>query len=121
MHPCTELAHEYSILLKGPQFNPCKLTGWWFGYLFKRRLLLSLETYQAAENFPYSENIDTFKMGEAILDPAQMVVDQPYKFSTHLTASTSLTFPRYLWVVERLACLKMTLLTISKGTPDLEA
>lgn len=60
-------------------------------------------------------------MGEAFLDLALMAGHQPYKFSIHLTASTSLTFPRYLLVVERLACLRMTLLTISTGTPDLEA
>ena len=60
-------------------------------------------------------------MGEAFLDLAPIARYQPYKFSIHLTASTSLTFPRYLWVVERLACLRMTLLTISTGIPDLEA
>jgi hypothetical protein len=49
-------------------------------------------------------------MGEATLDFAQIVVDQPYKFSTHLTPSISLTFPRYLCVVERFACLRITLL-----------
>ena len=82
--------------------------------------LLCLEIYQAAENSTYPENINTFE-GEAFFDLALIGADQPYKFSTHLTASTSLTFPRYLWVVERLACLKMTLLTISTGTPDREA
>ena len=70
---------------------------------------------------PISGNINTFKMGEAFLDLALIAGHQPYKFSIHLTASTSLTLPRYRWVVERFACLKMTLLTISTGTPDLEA
>ena len=60
-------------------------------------------------------------MGEAFLDLAPIAHHQPYKFSIHLTASISLTFPRYLWVVERFACLRMTLLTISTWTPDLEA
>ena len=60
-------------------------------------------------------------MGEAFLDLALIARYQLYKFSIHLTAFRSLTFPRYLWVVERLACLRMTLLTISTGTPDLEA
>jgi len=35
-------------------------------------------------------------MGEASLDLALIANHQPYKFSTHLMASTSLTFPRYL-------------------------
>jgi hypothetical protein len=60
-------------------------------------------------------------MGEAFLDLAPIARHQPDKFSIHRTASTSLTFPRHLWVVERLAGLRMTLLTISTGTPDLEA
>jgi hypothetical protein len=42
-------------------------------------------------------------------------------FSIHLMASVSLTLPRYLWVVDMLACLKITLLTISRGAPALEA
>lgn len=60
-------------------------------------------------------------MGETFFDLALIAGHYPYKFSIHLTGSTSLTFPRYRWVVERLACLRMTLLTISTGTPDLEA
>ena len=44
-------------------------------------------------------------MGEASLDLALLPGHYPYKFSIHLTASMSLTFPRYRWVVERLACL----------------
>ena len=35
-------------------------------------------------------------MGEAFHDLALIANHQPYKFSTYLTASTSLTFPRYL-------------------------
>ena len=37
-------------------------------------------------------------MGEVYFDLALIDGYQPYKFSTHLTASTSLTFPRYLWM-----------------------
>jgi hypothetical protein len=60
-------------------------------------------------------------MGEAFLNLALIARHQAYKFSIHFTASASLTFPRYLWAVERFACLRMTLLTISTGTLDLEA
>ncbi len=60
-------------------------------------------------------------MGEVCLDLAPIARHQPYKFSIHLSASPSLTFPRCHRVVERLACLRMTWLTISTGTPDLEA
>src|SRR6056297_698906 len=42
-------------------------------------------------------------------------------FSIHRLASVSLTLPRYLWVVERLACRRIILLTISIGAPDLLA
>ena len=34
-------------------------------------------------------------MGEAFFDLTLIANHQPYKFSTHLMASTSLTFPRY--------------------------
>jgi hypothetical protein len=41
-------------------------------------------------------DLNMFKMGEAFLDLAPIAGNQPYKFSIHLTASTSLTLPRYL-------------------------
>jgi hypothetical protein len=42
----------------------------------------------------------------------------PYKLSIHLIASTSLTFPKYLSVVDRFECRRMILETISMGTPE---
>jgi hypothetical protein len=50
-------------------------------------------------------------MGEAFLDLALIVGHQPYKFSIHLTASTSLTNPRYLWVPMRIGkpCISLLL------------
>ena len=48
-------------------------------------------------------------------------LDHPYRFSIHLAVSESLIFPRYRCVVERFECRRITLLTISMGTPDLEA
>ena len=42
-------------------------------------------------------------------------------FSIHRLGSVSLTLPKYLWVVERLACRRIILLTISMGAPDLLA
>jgi len=41
--------------------------------------------------------------------------DQLKILSTHLLASSSLTLPRYRWVVERLAWRRITLLTIFTG------
>jgi hypothetical protein len=39
----------------------------------------------------------------------------------HLIASESFTLPRYLCVVDKSACRRITLLTISIGVPDLDA
>jgi hypothetical protein len=52
------------------------------------------------------------------VNPGRKIIGRLAKGEDLLAA---LVFPRYLWVVERLACLRMTLLTISTGTPDLEA
>ena len=41
-----------------------------------------------------------------------------YRLSIHLMNSMSLTFTRYRWVTAKLACLKITVETISTGTPD---
>jgi len=53
--------------------------------------------------------------------PSPITYDHPYRFSIHLVASESLIFPRYRCVVERFECRRITLLTISMGTPDLDA
>ena len=45
----------------------------------------------------------------------------PWRLSIHLMASVSLTFPRYLWVVCRLACRNIIFDTISMGVLDLDA
>jgi hypothetical protein len=44
-----------------------------------------------AKRLVHPENISTLEMGEVMLDLALIANHQPYKFSTHLTASTSLT------------------------------
>ena len=57
--------------------------------------------------------------GEVFCILTPFIFDYPERFSIHLMASMSLTFPRYRCVVvERLACLRITLLTISIGVPD---
>lgn len=59
--------------------------------------------------------------GEAYLAFTPIFSRYPCSLSIHLIASISLTLPKYLWVVARLACLKIILLIISRGVPDRDA
>lgn len=50
------------------------------------------------------------------------IVTQVYKYSqSKYTASVSLIFPKYLWVVDKFAWRRIIFDTISMGTPDLLA
>jgi len=87
-------------------------------FLIINKLRLPRRTSSKLIFIPYWQfycNYDTHRRS-----PLPYPLDQPYKVSIHLMASLSETLPRYLCVVERSACLRSTLLTISIGTPDLE-
>ena len=68
---------------------------------------------------PFNE--DSNYQGEALSPHPDFVFSYAYTFSIHLNASTSLTFPKYLWVVDRFACRRIILLTISMGVPQRDA
>jgi hypothetical protein len=119
----------------------------WFGY-FQFRLLIRhtcknthLQSYSMAtridpacgfdeeEKPPCGYSVEKEKFADFMFiflqTPVINVVKRncylPCKISIHLMASVSLIFPRYIWVVFRSRCLRMTLEMISKGTPFLLA
>ena len=89
-------------------------------YLLLKERNQSLKNLRLAEDIVEKSSIND-ALGCCSLFTPGFLFHYPYRFSIHLRASVSLTFPRYRWVVERLACLRITLLTISMGVPALAA